>query len=208
MKQSIGIFGTKNFNKSLHEVKDFLKFNPIYLDFKLDSPNLSIVKGLLVDSSVCEDNKTLEIINLIKSKPILLIKNTEKEYNCIFSTKILGPAAISDINEKIIYLLSSIKFTENSSIKIKDYVLDKNEKKLIKDTIFVVLTEKEINLLELLFNEKKSLSKNIILEKVWKYAADVDTHTVETHIYRLRKKILNKFKDDNFLINTKNGYSI
>ena len=102
MKQSIGIFGTKNFNKSLHEVKDFLKFNPIYLDFKLDSPNLSIVKGLLVDSSVCEDNKTLEIINLIKSKPILLIKNTEKEYNCIFSTKILGPAAISDINEKII----------------------------------------------------------------------------------------------------------
>ena len=72
----------------------------------------------------------------------------------------------------------------------------------------IVVTEREIELIELLSNEQKPLSKNMILKKVWKYAVDADTHTVETHIYRLRKKILNKFKDDNFIISSKAGYSI
>ena len=56
--------------------------------------------------------------------------------------------------------------------------------------------------------KKIHYQKKIILRKVWKYADDADTHTVETHIYRLRKKILNKFDDGNFIINSKNGYSI
>ena len=56
--------------------------------------------------------------------------------------------------------------------------------------------------------EKKPLSKNIILKKIWRYADDADTHTVETHIYRLRKKILDKFSDEKFLVNSKLGYSI
>jgi|TARA_B100001093_G_C26553823_1_gene895640 hypothetical protein len=206
MKPSIGIFGSKNFNKSLKEVKDFLEFNPIYLDLILESSNSLKVKGFLIDSSVCEDNKTLKMINLIKNKPVLYIKNTEKDYNCTFNSKIIGPSTVLDINEKITYLLSSLKFSENSSIKIKDYILDKNEKKLKKNFNFVVLTEREIDLLELLFKEKKSLSKNTILEKVWKYAADADTHTVETHVYRLRKKIKSKFSDENFILNNKDGY--
>ena len=70
------------------------------------------------------------------------------------------------------------------------------------------MTEKEIQLLELLFNKEKPIKKKIILEKVWKYSSDADTHTVETHIYRLRKKIIDKFQDDNFIINAKNGYII
>ena len=55
---------------------------------------------------------------------------------------------------------------------------------------------------------KKPLQKKIILEKVWKYSSDADTHTVETHIYRLRKKISDKFNDEKFIINTKDGYLI
>ena len=54
----------------------------------------------------------------------------------------------------------------------------------------------------------KGSSKNEIQKKVWNYADDADTHTVETHIYRLRKKIKDKFSDDNFIINHKNGYLI
>ena len=72
----------------------------------------------------------------------------------------------------------------------------------------MTVTEREIQLIELLYNEKKPLSKNIILKRVWKYANDTDTHTIETHIYRLRKKILSIFKDENFITNSKNGYSI
>ena len=87
-------------------------------------------------------------------------------------------------------------------------MIDKNERILKKNNLSIAITEREIQLIELLFNEKKAIPKSIILKKVWKYADDADTHTIETHIYRLRKKILSKFKDENFIINTKNGYTI
>ena len=99
-------------------------------------------------------------------------------------------------------------FSKNSSIKIKNYILDKNEKKLLKKENKIILTEKEIKLLELLLDSKKPISKDKILSAVWNYASDTDTHTVETHIYRLRKKINEEFSDENFIINTNDGYSL
>ena len=97
-------------------------------------------------------------------------------------------------------------YTKNSSIKIKEYILNKNEKRLIKNEDYISLTEKEIQLLELFIGKSKSISKNKILNEVWKYSTEADTHTVETHVYRLRKKIKSKFSDDNFILNDKNGY--
>ena len=85
-------------------------------------------------------------------------------------------------------------------------MLDKNEKKLIKYDSFIILTEKEIQLLELFLESKKPISKNKILSLVWNYSADADTHTVETHIYRLRKKISDKFSNEVFIQNNKEGY--
>ena len=66
----------------------------------------------------------------------------------------------------------------------------------------------EIYLIELLLNEKKPVSKTEILKSVWKYSSDSDTHTVETHIYRLRQKIKKNFLDEDFIINKKEGYLI
>ena len=92
-------------------------------------------------------------------------------------------------------------------IKIKSsYFLNKNEKKLSKSDNFILLTEKEVQLLELFLNTKKPISKENILSSVWNYSADADTHTVETHIYRLRKKIADKFMDVKFILNNKDGY--
>ena len=85
-------------------------------------------------------------------------------------------------------------------------MLNKNEKKLSKLDKFIILTEKEIKLLELLIENKTPMSKDKILSLVWNYASDADTHTVETHIYRLRKKIADNFVDDKFILNNKNGY--
>ena len=68
------------------------------------------------------------------------------------------------------------------------------------------MTEKEIQLLELLLAQNKPINKNEILSTVWNYSSDADTHTVETHIYRLRKKINDKFSDEEFILNDKNGY--
>ena len=79
-------------------------------------------------------------------------------------------------------------------------------KKLFKENMFVVLTEKEIQLIELFLYSKKPISKDKILSSVWNYSSDADTHTVETHIYRLRKKINEKFLDSKFILNDKEGY--
>ena len=124
----------------------------------------------------------------------------------IFDDKIYLPASVEDINFIIGNLVIKKNFLNNSSIKIKNYILDKNEKKLIKDKNYILLTEKEIQLLELFLDSKKPISKNIILKEVWKYSTSADTHTVETHIYRLRKKIKSKFSDENFILNNKDGY--
>ena len=126
----------------------------------------------------------------------------------IFTDKINLPTSIKDINFVIENSIIKKNFSKNSSIRIKNYILDKNEKKLINGKDYILLTEKEIQLLELFLSYKKPINKSTILSQVWKYSEDADTHTVETHIYRLRKKIKSKFFDENFILNNKDGYSL
>ena len=116
------------------------------------------------------------------------------------------PSSIKEINAAVENIAAKKKFNINSSIKVKDYLLNKNEKKLSNFDDFIILTEKEVQLIELFLDKKKPISKDDILSSVWNYASDADTHTVETHIYRLRKKILDKFRDEKFILNNKGGY--
>ena len=98
------------------------------------------------------------------------------------------PTTLREINSTIENTAAKKKYNINSSIEVKSYLLNKNEKKLLKDKDYIVLTEKEVHLLELFLDNKKPVSKNNILSSGWNYSSDADTHTVETHIYRLRKK--------------------
>ena len=148
--------------------------------------------------------KLLEQNNKIK----ILVSSSIKKNIDNFTDVLILPTKIEDINKIIEDTVSKKNFNINSSIKIKDYVLDKNAKKLTKDHLHILLTEKEIQLLELFLINPKSVSKSEILGKVWKYSVDADTHTVETHIYRLRKKIKTKFSDDSFILNDKKGYML
>ncbi len=143
--------------------------------------------------------KETNIIKILVSKPSIETPN-------FFDKKISLPISYEHINEIVKNSVIKKDFNKNSSINIKDYILNKNEKKLIKKNKFVVLTEKEIQLLDLLLNKQRPLDKNMILKEVWKYSSDADTHTVETHIYRLRKKITDTFADQKFIINNKEGY--
>ena len=77
---------------------------------------------------------------------------------------------------------------------------------MINSKNLIILTEKEVRLIELLLISTKPVSKDKILSSVWNYSSDADTHTVETHIYRLRKKISKEFNDDTFIQNNKEGY--
>jgi DNA-binding response OmpR family regulator len=116
------------------------------------------------------------------------------------------PASLKDINSIVENTAAKKEFNINSSIKIKNYLLNKNEKKLSKLNEYIILTEKEVQLLELFLNNQKPITKDNILLSVWNYSSDADTHTVETHIYRLRKKINDKFMDEKFILNNKDGY--
>ena len=93
-------------------------------------------------------------------------------------------------------------------MKINDYTIDLNSREMKIKKIRLKLTEKEINTINYLSKSSKSVSVNELQEKVWSYQGDLETHTVETHIYRLRKKILNTFNDNEFILSEKNGYQI
>jgi len=208
MKNSLLVLGTKNFNNSLNEIKEYLDFSLFFFNNDtLFNDKISSINALLVQNEICDDPGNISFLNSI-NKPILLIEKNGFPNKCNYSDKIILPLTFSDLNTKILAAITAEKFNKNSSLRIKEYTIDKNEKKLKKKNLSIYITEREIQLIELLFNEKKSVSKNNLLKKIWKYSDNADTHTVETHIYRLRKKILNKFNDENFIVNSKPGYSI
>jgi len=115
---------------------------------------------------------------------------------------------ILQFNQEIINVCKKFEFNNNSLINIKNYILDKNERILKKNNTFLKITEKEIDFIEFLNSSTKPLSRDFILKNIWNYSSDTDTHTVETHIYRLRQKIKDKFEDNNFIKNSKKGYSL
>ena len=112
------------------------------------------------------------------------------------------------LEKKIISLFARYEFNKSSLINLGEYIIDKNERKIKKKDLELQLTEKEINFLILFSNTNKPVSKNFVLKHVWNYSLESDTHTVETHIHRLRKKISQKFNDNNFIKNTDEGYYI
>ena len=197
-KLNVRILGPSSFISTLNELKIFLKFNPL-----LDNSdeNFDII---LFHVDVLENKKQKAFIN--SSNSIKICARARKEHLDDFDISLELPTTLAEINATIGNAAAKKKFNLNSSIEIKSYLLNKNEKKLSKENQFIILTEKEIQLIELFLNTKKPMSKDNILSSVWNYSSDADTHTVETHIYRLRKKISDKFMDEKFILNNKDGY--
>ena len=195
---NVKIIGPSSFVSTLNELKVFLKFNPI-LNNTNDDPNI-----ILFHIDALKDMKLKEYIN--NNSLLKICAGSKKELTDNYDARLELPATLQEINTIIENTAVKSKFNKNSSIAIKSYFLNKNEKKLFKSDSFIILTEKEIQLLELLLNKQKPISKDNILSSVWNYSSDADTHTVETHIYRLRKKITDKFGDENFILNNKSGY--
>ena len=118
------------------------------------------------------------------------------------------PIKIFKLVEKINIEFLKLKFNSQSEVKINNYTIDLNSREMLVNSSKLRLTEKEINTIIYLSKSTKPVSVNELQEKVWSYQSDIETHTVETHIYRLRKKILKTFNDDKFIISKKNGYQI
>ena len=181
-------------NKTLYDVLSELKNQFIFKIFHFQNKddfleyfNSKIIENFLILSS--KDFK----IEIDKNR--LLIINS-------FPVKVLK--LIQNINIKI--LQSTFNFKSN--IKINKYNLNLNSRELFKDRKFLKLTEKEIHLILFLVKEKTPRKVNDLQKNVWGYNNDLETHTVETHIYRLRKKIKKTFGDDKLIQTSKDGYSI
>jgi len=135
---------------------------------------------------------------------------SDKAYLNINNEFILNDTPINIFNlvEKINIKFLKIQFNNQSELKIKNYFINLNSRDLLMNNIKLKLTEKEINTIIYLSKSAKPVSVTELEKKVWSYQSDIETHTVETHIYRLRKKIFNAFGDNQFILSEKNGYYI
>ena len=118
------------------------------------------------------------------------------------------PIKLSKLIEKTNIAFLKKNFHIQSELKIQKYILDVNSRELILKDKKIKLTEKECNIILYIFNSSNPVSIEDLQINVWGYHSDLETHTVETHIYRLRKKILDTFQNENFIISNKNGYII
>ena len=118
------------------------------------------------------------------------------------------PLKISNLIDQLNVRFIQQNYSAQSNININKYILDTNSRILKKNDNELKLTEREIDTIIFLKNENKPVKVDVLQKKVWKYAEDLETHTVETHIYRLRKKIKDTFNDDTFIQSKKDGYII
>ena len=137
---------------------------------------------------------------------IITKKNNLNLKNSVFLESF--PFKLSKLIEKLNIEFLKIKFNQQSKIIISNYTIDLNSRKISSNTSELKLTEKEINTILYLSKKKEPIHIKELEKAVWEYQSEIETHTVETHIYRLRKKIFNTFRDDNFLISKKDGYLI
>tara|TARA_B110000305_G_C19103343_1_gene476287 strand:+ start:53 stop:649 length:597 start_codon:yes stop_codon:yes gene_type:complete len=193
IKQNLFII---NFN-SLYEILDQIKEN---LPFNIE--NYITDKDFLEKSDI--DLKNSVIISKINKK--LLSDKGIDDKN--FLDLNLFPIPLNKLVELINIQLMKLRFNHQSKINIKDYELNLNSKFISKEGLSLRLTEKEIEII-LYLNETETKHDVADLQKnIWGYSEDMETHTVETHIYRLRKKIDDKFKDTNFILSRQNVYFI
>ena len=169
----------------------------------LEELNLDLnFKISFIDNDISLNDKVKKLNNY------LIISN--KKYSNINNQIIFNnlPINIFKLVEKINIEFLKLQFNSQAEVKIKNYTIDLNSREMLINNSKLKLTEKEVNTITYLSKSKKPVSISELKEKVWKYQPDIDTHTVETHIHRLRKKILITFNDNEFIISKKNGYQI
>jgi hypothetical protein len=203
---NISVFNNKTFFEIIKEIKLFSNYKINHYD-DLNFCVKEAEKGnhlvVFFDQSSSEINK-YNFPSILASK----FMNKTNKLSGILNEEIKVPFKIFDFKEKIISAIAKNEFKKNSLISLKGYIIDKNERKIKKNNLELQLSEKEIDFLILFSENNNPIKRDFLLKKVWNYSQETETHTVETHIHRLRKKILDKFNDNNFIKNNKNGYYI
>ena len=177
------------------------KFNTLYL----------ILEELDLDLNfeiILADNESDLKEKVNNSNCYLIITN--KKYSALNNQFVLNnsPINILKLVERINIEFLKKQFSNQSELKINNYIIDLNSREMRINNTKLKLTEKEIKTITYLSNTNKPVSIKELERRVWSYQSGIETHTVETHIYRLRKKILSTFGDNEFIISNKDGYQI
>ena len=193
IKKNIFIINFNLLYEILDEIKENLSFKIIKYenedDFIKDF-NLNIINPLIISTF----NQKLLLNKKISDRNLLKFNDY--------------PLPLNKLSELINTQLIKLRFNSQSKINIKGYDLNLNSKFFSKNNLSLRLTEKEIEIILYLNETKKKHKVSDLQKNIWRYTPDMETHTVETHIYRLRKKISNKFNDENFILSHKDGYFV
>ena len=197
VKHNINIIDFETLYNILEEIKINLSFE-IY-NYKNEDEFLNDLNN---------NNKDItNSIIVLNSQSKNLINHSKIDLRKILNLTDL-PIEINKLVEKINVLLIKQRYNFQSKINIKNYILDLNSRNITINDNSLKLTEREIDIILFLYDHKKPQKVNVLQNKIWRYSSELETHTVETHIYRLRKKIKDTFKDNNFILSHNDGYLI
>ncbi len=190
-KSVVYIYNFKVLYNIIFEIKNFLNFD--IFEFQSEKSILDEQKKRDSNSFIIltKDKFSNETVN---NKQVIIVESL--------------PLNLISLVETINSNLLMQQFNFQSNIIIKNYKLDLNSKQISNQNKKLKLTEREIQIMLFLKKQEKPININSLQKEVWGYVEDLETHTVETHIYRLRKKINNTFDDQNFIKSDKKGYFI
>ena len=196
-KQSVSLVDFSKLYNILDEMNDLFSFN--ILNYKNSKEFLEEI-----------DSNNTECINstiIVDKKDHILMSNSKININNILVMD-TWPIKIEKLIDVINTQLIKQKYNFHSKLDIKNYTLNFNSRIISNKTKELKLTEREIDIILFLKDQSIPQSVSMMQNKVWGYSSNLETHTVETHIYRLRKKIKDKFNDENFITSQEEGYKI
>ena len=195
VNQKLYIINLSNFYDIISELKDHIDYELL----KFESKEIFFDKY---------KNKSISIENSIlvvpESEYNLFVQNINEDQIIQYKPPIHFLNFIENLNVKFIQK----KYQDQSKINVKDFLLDINSRELKKGELNMKLTERETDMILFLNNSKKPVTVSTLEKEIWQYSSELETHTVETHVYRLRKKIKAKFGNDDLIKSLKDGYTI
>ncbi len=195
VNQKLYIINLSNFYDIISELKEHIDYEL----FKFDN------KEMFFDKYKGESISTENSILVVHEKEYnFFVKNINEDQIIKFKPPVNIFTFIENLNVKFIQK----KYQDQSNVNVKDFFLDTNSRELKKGKSSLKLTERETDMILFLNKSKKPVNVETLEKEIWQHSSELETHTVETHIYRLRKKIKSKFGNDDLIKSNKNGYTI
>ena len=210
---TLNIIGQRVLADVLKEKEDIIKMDILFfekLDDYLKNTENNIIKNIVVTH--ISNFELIKQSNFKIDNPIFFLTSKKNNINVAIKLQryelIYYPFNLKNFIEKINLAYFKSKFIINSKVELLNYTINLNTREIIVGQNKLKLTEREKDFLLFLKNSKEPQTIRNILESVWGYSKRMETHTVETHVHRLRKKFLDSFNDNNFIKNNKKGYYI